>query len=184
MRLNKRHKDEIVNAVLDHRFKADREAHKKNKPTMDEVWAGFFSKSQRETLLSLPKAWFKWEDSMRIMIGKESVYFESSKTFPITENINGWNIHLKTTHPTYDKAAEWMRQSRKLCDLEASARAEAQAVVNACSSLKALREAWPEITSILDGLYGSGVENKKMALSIDMKKLNKSLDLPPEGADA
>lgn len=179
MRLTKELRKRIKDQIIEHRFNDDKSKldQKKDKFAL-KVYTTVFSKKERELLVSLPEGWTTKLSSFQVNLGGEThrFYLSEKLIFP-----GGYSNY--STVKAYDGSHALSEEKAKLiCEKQNfnaevnSAKADINAILTSVSTIKRLKEAWPEITTIVDNL----APEEKIANfpAVRMQDLNKSLKLP------
>lgn len=208
MRLSKQTKQEIVDAVIYHRFIPDAEALiKKRAAFADRVYKTLLSPKQRDTLTALPEGWVPYAERLIISFPDDhtdlyfngriwSGYFRKNENpyllggFPVNEVDpvsrrvpyrwkNSAAASFHSGHPLTKARVKLNKEQDELQKQINDAATNAKALIMSATTRKALLKRWPEIEAFVPD---ETPKETNTLPAIPMKTLNEQLGLPPKTA--
>jgi hypothetical protein len=186
IRLTNQVREEILQKLLDKGFSAKKkEIEARRNELSIKVYNDVFSKKDRDLMQSLPQGWLPEISEMKVQFGGTSsgvcqrefqtpvrmpykhVYSCSTNVLKVYEDSHKFTIeHDKITDDT-----------KVFCSERVKAEAQTKAVLYSCNTTKALKEAWPEISSIVEAYEPAEGSQNETAIVPVANGLNSILGL-------
>ncbi|MBL4839356.1 MAG: hypothetical protein JKY47_00830 [Thalassospira sp.] len=179
MKLSNEIRNDIIEALIKHRFTADQEAIDQMETTLaDKLYCDYYGKATRKQMESMPDGALPvTRDTFVNFAGcRDTLKFSSERRCFYIDRYSGSTMRSTAYDAQHAFTLEWtaLENARKdLKERKAQAAAKAEAVLKSVGSTKRLLEIWPEVEPFLPP------EPAKAQLPATITQdLNKALDLP------
>lgn len=178
MRLNQRHKNQLVKLIVDQAMADDEAASEvAEQKAADRVYRACYTPKQIELMNSLPDGWLSMSGSVLVTYRGEWVrlHFAEHDARRFPENSPQCDRIIDDVNdPLWPVLEKLLKLKAVVNDRRNDLTAEVRAVVNASSTTEALVKKWPECKPFVEKVCG---EKQVMLPAINLKKLNKALGL-------
>lgn len=173
------HREKIRDLILAHRFDGDRDRLKKEATALGiKVYERAFPRKQRDLMETLPKGWLHEEDHASVKAGScfTRLPFGKAMRMPMTK-AHGCILSLEATDTLAQQISAHESAEKGLRDTRSAAARQIAATLGSFSTVKALREGWPEIAAFIDvATHSVPVPNLPAPI---IRDLNVAMKLPP-----
>lgn len=181
MRLNNALRSSIKSTLLSEAFDARQTALDEAEHELAaEVHAGLYTTKIRELIKQLPGDFLPTVNEMFVRIeGEGEVRVELKSPLPVSEADSKYRkIHhvYPANHPFSRRYGKWAEAKNQFRRERKEAQSGADAILNSVSTIKKLREVWPEVSPIIDIVLNRGPAAMSLPAA-PTKELNKLLNL-------
>lgn len=173
MRLTKDIRNQILDAVLAHRFTDEETSLEESfRAFADDYYRALFSPEEWELINNCPREWFYVSTDICARYQGRSQFLKMSSEERVPQSLKREDM-LDTQARRYAKLLERRTKYQKLrCEVSQ----HAAGVLNSVTTVKRLLEVWPEVKKFIPTEFSK--PDVTTALAIPMKQLNEKLRLP------
>lgn len=174
MRLTKSFRNSVIKALEDQAFKERQEALKVEfNAIRDAVYAEAIPQEVIEATKKVPKELLNIADSFRVRFGSDWEWFTFDKG-SVLPNQSGALAFYDATSSMAKRYFRYNKEMAKLHAERSAAKNKARALLNSVSTLKKLKEVWPEVSDTADSVLG---EPKESSLPVSVTSVNRAFGL-------
>lgn len=146
MRLNSSHRDILLQRLLDYRFQEEGDKIERRKKRFAiKVFNRIFKPADRRRMNKLPDGWLPTTNDFRVQFGSDytTLWMGEEKRLPYSAN-HSCLENYPADHPLSVEYENLRRQQIAHRDAITEARTHVRATLRSITTLKRLRELWPE----------------------------------------
>lgn len=184
-RLSDEDRRQVVQNLLDHRFKIDREALSAQESDLGlKIYRHVVSEEVEARIRKLPSGWVEYTNSVCAKVGSSYESFTLAKTVPKKADWGSWRACIAIVEARSELADEYQdleaaRSALRAKEEEASG--AARSLLYKVSTLKRLLEVWPEVKPFTSHIAGQSERNKARELPVvQVETANALLGLPAD----
>lgn len=185
-RLNNFMRQDIERALLDHRFKAERDRLSEESLTLgEEAYDAYYGK-WKEKMDAFPENAFRTSSTVQVGVGGQRHNLFMKEERPVFYDDGYWNSTAIKLYASDDpfgaRVHEQVQAAQKLREAEYQASSQVRSALKQFSTAEKLLETWPEAESIIRPVllkYGTGKAASPLPVVV-VSSLNAVLGLPPE----
>lgn len=192
MRITKEMKAGIINDALLFKFKAlEAEIEAERTALADAMYDHLFGAVEAQAR-AMPEGWIAYVQGLTIscdgfawqrlnskgellnpeMLGRD---LKLSKPRPFPDNMSAFNLKITSDHPLWKQAWGLVKKHRKVLEDKTELRRKISALLAACTTLKQLREAWPEG----EPFFPAEIKHSTALVPVGLSdQINKALGIP------
>ena len=183
-RLTRGTRHAILCRLMDHVFGKRQEQLAADERSLgDDVYEDLYPASLQERMLSFPDGFFCRTDNIAVLFGEERacLHFSTTRLTAYAHGSHEGTKSYEAGHPLSIRYFDIDKRRQVLSEERNRARSEVKAALNACATIRTLREAWPEAAPFVKDF----AESKSVIdLPVPIKDLNVLLGLAGSGGEA